>query len=242
MERKKHCLRKYDAIRLCLGLLFVSGFMLCFQCHTWAQPEDKHPIDPATKMPDADFVEQAKKLVQLIGTYTPDTAKQQFEQARTMLVGPALGEFDQYMMIDELGAINDVKRSQKVEIQMDSVRVERNLDPNLAIDVVVKLPGKRVKTIGPTAMPEDRVIYYVKLAAVAPAVNQKTQIVVRDIRLRKTEMDSPYRESGTAALERQERREIVDILTRLTKDRKRSFPDVCLRVDAAPDRRQSAGN
>ena len=143
------------------------------------------------QLPDSQFVNAATQVVNLISTYQPAVARRQFKTARKFLWEPALTEFEGTMMGSELQTIEETKRSQMFFINPRLIKVERF--PELD-QVVVRIPGVRLKLIGNKPLPADQVVYYVKMTTIPRNVHNEYGIVVVDMRLRRANQRQVSRE------------------------------------------------
>ena len=143
------------------------------------------------QLPDSQFVNAATQVVNLISTYQPAVARRQFKTARKFLWEPALTEFEGTMMGSELQTIEETKRSQMFFINPRLIKVERF--PELD-QVVVRIPGVRLKLIGNKPLPADQVVYYVKMTTIPRNVHNEYGIVVVDMRLRRANQRQVTRE------------------------------------------------
>lgn len=133
------------------------------------------------QLPDSQFIDAATSVVNLIATYQPATARRQFRTARKYLWEPALTEFEDTMMSQEVRKIEETKRSQMFFINPRLIKVERYPDMD---KVVVRIPGVRQKLIGNKPLPADQIVYYVKMTTIPRNVHNEYGIVIVDIRLR----------------------------------------------------------
>lgn len=143
------------------------------------------------KLPDSQFVDMGNQLINLISTYQPAVAEDQFNTARKYLWEPALSAFDQTMMTLELRAIKETTRTQVFFIDDNLVKIERFPDQDY---VVVRVPGTRQKLIGNKPLAPEQIVYYVKMTTIPRNVFNKYGIVVTDIQIRKVDLDTLERE------------------------------------------------
>ncbi len=146
-----------------------------------------------TKLPDSQFIGFAEEIVNLIASYQPINAHQQFQTARSYLWEPALGKFENEMLGKELRAIEETKRSQLFFADKRLVNVERYPEEDY---VVVRIPGTRQKLIGDKHLPPEYMAYYVKMTTIPRNVHNEYGIVIIDISLRKVTADKMERSSN----------------------------------------------
>jgi len=146
-------------------------------------PEHPQPGFYSVKqLPDSQFINVAREVVNLISTYQPAVVERQFRTARRFLWEPALSEFESTMLTTELSAILETKRSQMYFINPRLIKVERF--PHLDT-VVVRIPGLRQKLIGNQPLAPDEMVYYVKMTTIPRNVHNEYGIVITDIHLRR---------------------------------------------------------
>ena len=170
--------KRYLSSRPVLIIALCSLWFGFGVCPAMGAPKDI----AANELADDAVIAEAKKIVQLIATYSYRNAREQFEQARTMLVEPALTEFDRTMMTNELNAIDKTRRSQSFVIDEPNISVSRLDEEPYRNLLFVTIPGRRIKTIGAKPLPADAPTYHVKLRGVM--YEAKLKIVVSDIRLK----------------------------------------------------------
>lgn len=136
------------------------------------------------QLPDREFVDLARTVIGYMASYTPDTAKPQFEAVRMMLLEPALSQFDKQMMKDDLQSIFDTRRTQLFLMDPSRVRIDRSEDEP---SVTVRIPGVRQKIIGGQIVPNDQVVFYVKMTTIPRNLLNEHGLVVTDVRIRATE-------------------------------------------------------
>lgn len=156
----------------------------------------------AKQLPDAQFVDVAQQVINLIATYQPVNARGQFSAARKYLWEPALTEFETSMLQDELRAIEQTKRTQIFYINEKNIKVERFPERDL---IEVRLSGQRQKLIGDRPLPADHLVYYVRMTTIPRNAQNEYGIVVVDLRLRQTS-PSVIIEEDKAALAAQNKR------------------------------------
>ena len=105
-------------------------------------------IHVAQDIPDTEFVNAANTYVNLVATYQPLTARNQFTVAASMLKEPVYTKFKEEMMGAELGAIESTARTQVFFTDPLRTKVTRN-----GSEVVVSLVGERWKVIAGSPLP-----------------------------------------------------------------------------------------
>lgn len=102
----------------------------------------------AQDIPDTEFINAANTYVNLVATYQPITARNQFNVAASMLKEPVYTKFKEEMMGAELGAIESTGRTQVFFTDPLRTRVIRN-----GTEVTVSLVGERWKVIAGSPLP-----------------------------------------------------------------------------------------
>ena len=128
------------------------------------EPGLSYPIED---LPDKECINVAMQFIGLTTTYQQYTARDQFELAQKLLVEPALSEFIQKMMGEELTTIEQTGRSQMFFAEPRQMKVDRV--PN-STKVVVRLPGYRQQIVNQNVLPPAEVVYYVELMTTDQAV------------------------------------------------------------------------
>jgi hypothetical protein len=105
-------------------------------------------IHVAQDIPDTEFINAANTYVNLVATYQPVTARNQFSVARSMLKEPVYTKFNEEMMGAELGAIESTSRTQVFFTDPLRTKVTRNGN-----EVTVSLVGERWKVIAGSPLP-----------------------------------------------------------------------------------------
>jgi hypothetical protein len=105
-------------------------------------------IHVAQDIPDTEFINAANTYVNLVATYQPVTARNQFNVARSMLKEPVYSKFTDEMMGAELGAIESTSRTQVFFTDPLRTKVTRNGN-----EVTVSLVGERWKVIAGSPLP-----------------------------------------------------------------------------------------
>jgi hypothetical protein len=164
------------AVGIALAMFFFADTII-------EVPEHPQPGFYSVKqLPDSQFINVAREVVNLISTYQPAVVERQFRTARRFLWEPALSEFESTMLTTELSAILETKRSQMFFINPRLIKVERF--PHLDT-VVVRIPGLRQKLIGNQPLAPDEMVYYVKMTTIPRNVHNEYGIVITDIHLRR---------------------------------------------------------
>ena len=96
------------------------------------------------EIPDADFVEAANSFVNLIATFQPYTAKEQFQRAASLIRSDYLQKFTDDTLVSELKAIMQTSLSQVFYIDPAKTTIERFKNNT----VKVTFYGNRHKYIG----------------------------------------------------------------------------------------------
>lgn len=129
---------------------------------TLAVPSKPMPgMYAAQDIPDTEFVNVANDYVNLVATYQPNTARKQFEVARTMLKEPLLTKFNEENMNSELPAIETTLRTQVFFIDPLQTRVERE-----GRNVIVSISGERWKVIAGAEIPTVSSRYRVEMTTI----------------------------------------------------------------------------
>lgn len=102
----------------------------------------------AQDIPDTEFINAANTYVNLVATYQPMTARNQFNVASSMLKEPVYTKFKEEMMGAELGAIESTGRTQVFFTDPLRTKVIRN-----GTEVTVSLVGERWKVIAGSPLP-----------------------------------------------------------------------------------------
>ncbi len=166
------------------GLAIIAALLMFFFADTVIDvPEKPQPgFYSARQLPDDEFVDFATRVISLIATFQPHVARAQFIEARKHLWEPALTEFENKMMVDELRAIEQSGRSQVFFIDPGFTRVDRIPEEER---VVVRLFGIRQKLIGRTSIPQEEMLYYLTMTTIPRNAQNEYGIVVVNIQLRK---------------------------------------------------------
>lgn len=142
------------------------------------------PLDPEpgsyslSKLPDSLYINHATNVVNLLGTYQPFTARRQFQEVRKYLWEPGLTNFERQFVSRELQAVEETSRSQLFYADNKRVRVERGKD-----HVVVRIPGTRQKFISSRGLPEEQLVWLLKMRTVPRNVHNENGIAILDLRV-----------------------------------------------------------
>ena len=154
-------------------ILIVCCTCVVVGCRT-IDRADKGAIN--SNISDEQFIDTAISLVDCLGNNSPATVEAKYREARELLVDPALTEFDQEIMREELPEALRVHRVQSFEVDRSGTCLTR-FDAHGV--VVVEVPGKRAVSATGRNITNDRMIFYVKMLATEP-----NSIRVTDLRLR----------------------------------------------------------
>lgn len=163
-------------------LAIAAALIMYFSADTIIEVPEK-PLPgyySVRQLPDAEFIAVASDVVNMISSYQPQTAEAQFSSARRYLWEPALSIFEEKMMITELEMINDTSRSQLFFVDKNLIQVERYPAQD---KVVVRLPGTRLKLIGPRPLPVEKWTYFVTMTTIPRNVHNPYGIVIIDIKI-----------------------------------------------------------
>lgn len=165
------------------ALAIAAALVMYFLADTIIEvPEHPQPGFYSVKqLPDSQFINVAREVVNLISTYQPAVARKQFKTARKYLWEPALSQFESVMLQSELNAIEGTKRSQMFFINPRLIQVVRSPEEDT---VAVRIPGLRQKLIGDKPLAPDELVYYIKMTTIPRNVHNEYGIVVTDIHLR----------------------------------------------------------
>jgi len=132
-------------------------------------------------LPDNEYINVAQEIVNLMASYQPSTARQQFLSARKFLWEPALSIFEEQMLRKELRTIEETGRSQVFFVNRRQIKVERF--PK-ASKVKIRIPGTRQKLIGGRPLPAENLVYYVTLTTIPRNVHNPYGIVAIELSIR----------------------------------------------------------
>jgi hypothetical protein len=136
-------------------------------------------VHAAMDIPDTEFINAANTYVNLIATYQPGTARNQFTVARSMLKEPLYTKFTEEMMAGELGAIESTARTQVFFV--DPLRTKISRDGN---DVIVNLIGERWKVIAGSPLPTVTSRFTVTLSTIPRNPLNPYGIVVTNVQFK----------------------------------------------------------
>lgn len=146
-------------------------------------PPKPHPgYYSVRELPDSTFINVAGEVVNLIGTYQPDSVADQYNVARKYLWEPALSAMQKYMN-DEIQAIKTTGRSQLFLIIHNLTKVERD---DRRDTVTVKFEGMRHKIIGVSALPPDSYTYEIEMRTIPRNISNEYGVVVTAVKLKQT--------------------------------------------------------
>jgi hypothetical protein len=139
-------------IALCLIFYFVAKYL---GADTIVHVKDIRGLEDIGKgeIPDKEYVNVAQNIVNLIGTYQPVNARDQFETAREFMLDSAVVTFDELQTQQELMTAEESDISQILFI--DNHVVTRKSDGS----VRVCLYGMRQKVVDRQALPAQDVTY-----------------------------------------------------------------------------------
>lgn len=144
-------------------------------------------IHVAQDIPDTEFINAANTYVNLVATYQPGTARNQFNVARSMLKEPVYTKFTEEMMGAELGAIESTGRTQV--FFTDPLRTKVTRDGN---EVTVSLVGERWKVIAGSPLPTVTSRYMVTMSTIPRNPLNPYGIVITSVLFKaNTEGESP---------------------------------------------------
>jgi len=105
------------------------------------------------KIPDKEYINTAQNIINLIGTYQPTTARDQFETARDFFLDSAVASYDETQMNSELITAEESDISQRLDVY--STRIDRQAGGAAQ----VCLSGVRQKIVDRNPLPEQDVTY-----------------------------------------------------------------------------------
>jgi len=183
-------------------LALVAALLMYYTADTVIEvPEKPKPGHFSVKqLPDSEFIDIATKVVNLMTTYQPHSAKEQFYSARELLWEPALSEFERAYVKDELKVVEETNRSQMFFIDPKLMKVERVKDQD---KITVRIAGVRQKLISQRPQPPEEMVFYVKMTTIPRNIHNEYGIVVVDLRLRMVQLTALAAEDKLAELERE---------------------------------------
>ncbi len=166
------------------AVLIVSSIYFISSAETIVDVPDKPEPGTysVTKLPDAEFISVAQSVLNLIETYQPYTANNQFRTARKFLWEPALSDFDRNYLSGKNGALKAIRelgKSQQFRMDAARVRIQRFDD-----HVVVKLPGFRYKLLQNRHLRPELAEWYIKMTTIPRNLHNEYGIVITDMKLR----------------------------------------------------------
>jgi hypothetical protein len=132
----------------CVALIFALVMWSTRVINLTVPSKPEPGIHVAQDIPDTEFLNAANTYVNLVATYQPGTARNQFTVASSMLKEPVYTKFKEEMMGAELGAIESTGRTQVFFTDPLRSRIARNGN-----DVTVSLVGERWKVIAGSSLP-----------------------------------------------------------------------------------------
>ena len=132
----------------CVALIFALVMWSTRVINLTVPSKPEPGIHVAQDIPDTEFLNAANTYVNLVATYQPGTARNQFTVASSMLKEPVYTKFKEEMMGAELGAIESTGRTQVFFTDPLRTRVVRNGN-----EVTVALVGERWKVIAGSSLP-----------------------------------------------------------------------------------------
>ncbi len=172
-------------------LAITAALIMFFFADTVIEvPEKPEPgMYSVKQLPDAEFISAATRVINMIATYQPETARPQFIETRKLLWQPALAKFDEEMMQKEIQAIEETRRSQLFFVNQSLVRVNRLPERDY---VEVRLPGVRYKLIGASQGKPEQMVYYVRMTTIPKNPHNEYGIVVFDMERKDSDFQSIY--------------------------------------------------
>ena len=132
----------------CVALIFALVMWSTRVINLTVPSKPEPGIHVAQDIPDTEFINAANTYVNLVATYQPGTARNQFTVASSMLKEPVYTKFKEEMMGAELGAIESTGRTQVFFTDPLRTKVARNGN-----EVTVSLVGERWKVIAGSPLP-----------------------------------------------------------------------------------------
>ena len=139
-------------IILLLTLYFISRYLGADTLVKVAEPPIPGEV-ANDKIPDKEYVNTAQNITNLIGTYQPTTARDQFETARDFFLDSAVGSFDESQMDSELITAEESDISQRLDVY--SSRIVKGAKG----DAQVCLSGVRQKIVDRNPLPQQNVTF-----------------------------------------------------------------------------------
>jgi hypothetical protein len=132
----------------CVALVFALVMWSTRVINLTVPSKPEPGIHVAQDIPDTEFINAANTYVNLVATYQPGTARNQFNIASSMLKEPVYTKFKEEMMGAELGAIESTGRTQVFFTDPLRTKVARNGN-----ELTVSLVGERWKVIAGSPLP-----------------------------------------------------------------------------------------
>ncbi|MCB0336185.1 MAG: hypothetical protein KDD62_07760 [Bdellovibrionales bacterium] len=117
----------------------------------------------ASEISDEEFLGRAIEFVNLIASYQPETAKNQFKEASKFLLEPMLTRFHKEMIMQELEAIKNIRRTQIYFMDPTKTEIIRDHDND---QVIVTLVGTRKKIVAGEEVPTVSTLYRVTMTTI----------------------------------------------------------------------------
>lgn len=137
-------------------------------------------------LPDPEFVNVAVQFLNLVATYQPFTAREQFETARKLLADPASTEFEKTYIDQELPTIEESGRSGLFTFDINDIETERDEKTS---KVSVRVPGLRQQFVGKNELPRQEMVYYFDLSVMKDAPVENYGILIVDIAVKEGRLD-----------------------------------------------------
>jgi hypothetical protein len=139
-------------IILCLTLYFITRYLNADTLVKVPDPPIPGEVKP-DKIPDKEYINTAQNIINLIGSYQPLTARDQFESAREFFLDSAATSFDETQMNSELPTAEESDISQQLDVY--STRIVRSANGGAQ----VCLSGERQKIVDRNPLPRQEVRY-----------------------------------------------------------------------------------
>ncbi len=132
----------------------------------------------AGEIPDAEFIGMSTEFVNLIGTYTPFTARRQFNEAAKYLSDPILSRYSTEMLQTELKAIENTQRTQIYYVDPTKTEIFRD-EINGTVEVYYE--GTRQKLIAGRHVPEVLTQFIIRMKTIPRNTLNEYGIVVYSV-------------------------------------------------------------
>ena len=139
-------------IILFLTLYFITRYLGADTLVKVSEPPIPGEV-PQDKIPDKEYINTATNIINLIGSYQPTTARDQFETASDFFLDSALASFEETQMNSELITAEESDISQRLDVY--SSRIVREAKGNAQ----VCLSGVRQKIVDRSPLPQQDVTY-----------------------------------------------------------------------------------